>query len=444
MENRAMKLRNRAQRPAKSRQGGKPIGTENSGYKSALMSRRISQGSVPAMGAPPKGSRPKIAKVFSSSNIAAMSQGLGRPSPLCALRAAQSLITLPSLRGSTAIAGVWTDPDIVPFNEGPVGMRSVTVHMRSTWCDSGRISVSGINVLDERMVPIQAAAISALPEECVPGVLEIVRPPMIKSEAMPKWEAPFDGSVWVRIWVAGDAELHSLRMWNIQSKDGPGLKDFDVFVGDLFACSRTLEPTLGQILSLNTQVAREAVDRNRFGDIEEPPGAHRVLRDQFGILPVGEAESVEIVMVNSHNRSCEVGLNAIQFFGWDDELIELPDAAGITLTNILSHKSMRNLCNCDPHRVDPDKMWRGTITAPPGQIATMKVSFGIRVPLKRVRIYNYNAPDYRLGLSNAGLRVDGRTVWLGKIKQAIGRNVDIDEFATDIFTHDVPAQCIFP
>lgn len=435
MEN--LKSRLRPQRFPNSRRGSGPYVSDGSDSDASLKKRRISSGASLTA----SGSRRKIPQVNSTSRLGNIAQSHLQQSPLCSLRSIQSLSTLPSLRGSTARVGTWTDPVIVPFDEGPPSAHSVTIKLRSCWCESPTISLSALAVLDSRLVPMRITAIAAVPPECERGILESVRPPMIKESGVPRWEAPFDPAVGVsvRLWVDSDEPLHSLRMWNVHESDGPAVRDFDVFVDDLFAVSGSLQPGLGKVLSLDTSVAREAAERRKHVDLGNGQWSRRWLRDSFGILPVGEVSTVEIVMIGSHKRELEVGLNAIQFFSWDGELIELPDTASIKLRHLQSYKSLRYLCNSDPHRVEPDQMWLGVITAPQGERAVMRINLGKPMRIGKVRIYNYNASgeDCDVGLARAGLRVDGRTVWLGRVRRAMGRRMDIDEYATDIPAHDV-------
>jgi hypothetical protein len=334
------------------------------------------------------------------------------------LKLAASLSMLPDFSETLGKVDPREELQVVPFtraSQKDARFVELFVYLRSNWGHPNLISLSAIAVLNEKNVSLPVKTIAVLPASAEPGIENLCKGGIIKSEAAKAWVAPFDAErgVCIKLTLNAFPVPQAVRFWNGSSKDDArAVKEFDVFFGNIFACTGQLNPTFGAVHSLCQDPSSGIPDHCRKVIESLMPPGEVTYADEWGVMPVVPVERVDIVVHETYSPDGGIGLNTVQFFDINDQLIDLPDSAAIESENVMSHCSMRSICMPDAVKADQE-IWNGTIVT--GRTPALKISLGKKYRLRKIRIFNHyllNGGE-NLGLKRVTIRLNGVTFWSG-------------------------------
>lgn len=160
--------------------------------------------------------------------------------------------------------------------------------------------------------------------------------------------------------------------------------------------------------------------------------------DDYGDYPMNKVYEVKIEVMSNYGNQTSIGLNAIELFDENDEVVDVEQIKNVRLESCLRGSRVMSLFRDNKRSILADEQWLATAKwdKRPAVVITLEQPMWIT----RVAVYNLNTTDETrsAGLQNIRMLVNGELAWVGRLQQGTGHIEDINDRAVDIWITDLP------
>lgn len=326
---------------------------------------------------------------------------------------------------------------LLPPMDSPLKTYNITIHCLSTWGDTQRVTVSEIDILDEKRQPLPVVRVHTLPE--TDNSSRICDGTLIKNKVEDCWYARMmnDRGAIISIDIESMVKPFYIRLWNNQIDKDHSLKTFEVFVDTVFIYKGDLDNKFGQIIALSKTKEQDEAESNIHELIKEmSPEIEKIppqFVDRYGPYPMKKVDRIEFLIMDTYNGMESIGINAMQFFDMEGNQITPPENTSISLIGIQSQTPFSKTITKSPEDSEIINQFYGDILDPVN--VRIIIDFHKKLTISAVRIYNYNASgqECKQSIKRLKLIVWDQIVWVGSCKKGQGRKIDVGEFCTTIY-----------
>ena len=308
--------------------------------------------------------------------------------------------------------------------------QNIVVRILSNWGNPDFVSASEVAILNARKQQVQVCHVSVNPPDAGSDLLpRLVDSVVMKSSAEACWRAPVpkDGVIEITFCVPETENLQFVRVFNCAAIGDAAIRSIEVWKEDAMLWKGDIDKEFGFIAPIGKVVVQKP---------REVPVVKEPFRDRFGLVPQVEVTRMQIDFLSNYGCPTMYGLSGIEIIDASGARITTEQIAAVRPLNGDAQEHARLLFRGSYETPQLDKMFtiEPTGKEPPGLDIEFKKSFYIG----RVRFWNIYSPEYPIaaGCQRTRIKIGGRVVWVGKLKQGDGEPKNLGKSVTTVALGD--------
>lgn len=360
-------------------------------------------------------------------NSHSQSNGLSRPFGLIPSQPSTSILLKP----------------LESFEDKTVEPVVYQVDILSNWGDPEKIACSAIWFLDEQRHLIKPMKISSIPFSNQEVLSKLSGVSLVKGEENmiwhSKWPPEDANTITLVFFLPSNQKPEYTRIWNTTSLGDASVKKVRVLCGEEELFIGEIPRCYGTDVHLCNNFIKPAKTTFSIQDILGIKQSPAILKDKYGIIPLKPIKQVEISILANYGGQQYFGLNALDFYDENYEIIPWSEIDDIKIKNCANFTDPKKLFKDIKETCDDNDMFAAEFDKEKKTIPKISILFKNPVFVSQIVFWNYNgcARGTIIGAKYVRISMHNVSKWSGKIKKGLSVKENVGAIATAIWLIDI-------